>query len=163
TYTHYFDLSNQIPSLVAMYTLDAEAKEKNVTLLPGLALSPAASSCLIKHLHSLLPDADSADIALKPYMRTHCAGSNLTIVENLPEGGFRRRGGMLERCESGDGLVRAELPSGIRRVLRSALGDVEAAYRCTKVPNITTYIVTDIQPMLDGSRREESLPPIQSL
>jgi saccharopine dehydrogenase (NAD+, L-lysine-forming) len=152
-HTHYFDLNNQIPSLVAMYTLDAEAKEKNLTLLPGLALSPAVSNCLVKHLHTLFPDADAVDIALEPFMRRHSPGAHLTIVENILEGGFRRRGGFLERCWFGEGLIEMELPTGSRRLFPGALGDIEAAYRCTGIPNITAYIVTDIPSFSNGVRR----------
>lgn len=150
TQTHYFDLNNEVPSLVAMYTLDAQAKEKNLTLLPGLALSPAASNCLVKHLHNLLPSADSVDIVLDPFMRTYSPGANLTVVENIVQGGFRRRGGALERCWFGNGLIEAKLPTGSRRMLPGALGDVEAVYRSTKLPNITTYIAADLPSVSHG-------------
>jgi saccharopine dehydrogenase (NAD+, L-lysine-forming) len=154
--THYFDLTNQIPSLVAMYTLDAEAKEKNLTLLPGLALSSAVSNCLVEHLHMLLPDADSVDIVLEPFMKDHIPEANLTLAENLAQGGFRRCGGALERYRFGSGLMEAGLPTGIRSVLPSALGDVEAAYRDTKLPNIAAYIATDIPLLFSGVRQTES-------
>lgn len=142
-YTHYFDLTNQIPSLTAIYTLDAEAKEKDVTLLPGLALSPAASNCLVDHLHRVLPDADSVDIALNPFTRNNVPGANLTVMENFVQGGFRRRGGRLERYRTVGELTQASLPTGKHGLLPSALGDVEATYRSTKLPNIMTYIVVD--------------------
>lgn len=152
-HTHYFDLNNDVPSLVAIYTLDAEAKEKDLTLLPGLALSPAASNCLVQHLHTLLPDADSVDIALEPFMRTHSPGANLTIAEIIGQGGLRRRGGVLERCWLSSGLVEAELPTGNRRMLPAALGDIEAVFRSTKLPNITTYMVADFAPVPERLRR----------
>jgi short subunit dehydrogenase-like uncharacterized protein len=155
-HTHYFDLSNEVPSLVAAYTLDGAAKEKDLTLLPGLAFSPAASNCLIKHLHTLLPDADSLDIALEPFMRSESVGANLTMVESIAGGGFRRRGGTLERCWTGNKLIQVALPTGMRMLVPAALGDVEAAYRCTNIPNITTHIVTDIPVAPFRSQEEES-------
>src|SRR5205807_617082 len=100
-------------------------------------------NCLVKHLHTLFPDADSVDIALEPFMKTHSPGTHLTIVENIIEGGFRRRGGVLERRWFGEGLIEMQLPTGSRRMFPGALGDIEAAYRCTGVPNVTAYIVTD--------------------
>lgn len=142
-HTHYFDLTNQVPSLVGIYTLDAEAKEKNLTLLPGLALSPAASNCLVKHLHTLLPNADAVDIVLDPFMQPPTPGASLTIEENIAQGGFRRRDGVLEGNWFGNGLVEMLLPTGTRPMLPSALGDTEAAYRCTNLPNIAAYIVAD--------------------
>ncbi|PWT89829.1 MAG: hypothetical protein C5B54_08265 [Acidobacteria bacterium] len=161
-HTHYFDLTNQVPSLVAIYTLDAEAREKGLTLLPGLALSPAASNCLIKHLHSLLPDADDLHIVVEPFMHEHSPGANLTIAENIVQGGFRRRGGSLERYRIGGELIEADLPSGPRRMLPSALGDVEAAYRCTRLPNITTYIVSEIPTVFGGWQRRARVPAVRS-
>lgn len=160
TYTHYFDLDNQIPSLVAIYTLDADAKERSLTLLPGLAFSPAASNCLVKHLHTLLPGSDSLDIAVDPFVKERIPGANLTIAENIVQGGFRRRGGVLERFCFGSGLMEAGLPTGVRRIVPSSLGDGEAAYRCTHLPNITSYMVTDI-PAEYGSNHPNS--PKQSL
>jgi short subunit dehydrogenase-like uncharacterized protein len=154
-HTHYFDLSNQIPSLVGIYTLDAEAKKRELTLLPGLALSPAASNCLIQHLHSLFPDADCLDIALEPFMKGHTPGANLTVAENIAQRAFRRRRGELERFWLDRTLIEVDLPMGARRVLPSALGDVEAAYRSTRVPNITTYIVSDIPVVPSRSRQIE--------
>ncbi|HEY6349901.1 MAG TPA: hypothetical protein VI636_10875 [Candidatus Angelobacter sp.] len=161
-HTHYFDLNNHIPSLVATYTLDAEAKAKNLTLLPGLALSPAASNCLVQHLHTLLPDADSVDIALEPFMRTHSPGANLTITENIMQGGLRRRGGVLERCRFDSGLIEVQLPTGSRRMLPGALGDIEATFRSTKLPNITTYIVADLWSIPGGFRRTAPADSVRS-
>ena len=158
--THYFDLTNQIPSLVAMYTLDAEAKEKNLTLLPGLALSPAASNCLVKHLHTLLPEADSVDIALDPFIKTYMPGANLTVAENIIHGGFVRRNGVLERSWFGSRLVDMKSPTGSRTLLTAALGDVEAAYRCTRLPDITTYIVAEVPLSVD---RHWEAPPLSTL
>jgi short subunit dehydrogenase-like uncharacterized protein len=162
-HTHYFDLSNQVPSLVGIYTLDAEAKEKNLTLLPGLALSPAASNCLVKHLHTLLPNADALDIVLDPFMRppTH-PGASLTIEENIAQGGFRRRGGVLEGNWFGKGLVKMLLPTGTRPMLPSALGDMEAAYRCTNLPNIAAYIVVDVPPVSGDVASTQTSPAAQS-
>jgi short subunit dehydrogenase-like uncharacterized protein len=150
-HTHYFDLTNQVPSLVAIYTLDAEAKEKGLTLLPGLALSTAASNCLIQHLHSLLPDANDLDIVLEPFLLNHITGANLTIAENIAQSGFRRCGGFLERYPCNK-WVEVDLPTGTRWMLPSALGDVEAAYRCTGLPNITTYVSGGIPAAPRGSR-----------
>jgi short subunit dehydrogenase-like uncharacterized protein len=154
--THYLDLSNEIPSLVALYTLDAAAKAKDLTVLPGLGFSPAASNCLVKYLHTLLPDADSVDIALEPFLETHVPGANLTIAENLAHGGFRRRDGALEHRRFGGRLTERMLPTGLRRLLPSALGDVEAAYRCTKIPNIATYIVAEIPSLLHELQSAEN-------
>jgi len=151
--THYFDLSNQVPSLVAIYMLDAEAKDKNLTLLPGMALSPAASNCLVEHLHTLLPAADSLDIALEPFLETHVPGANLTIAENIVQSGFRRRDGALERYGFGNGMIEVVLPTGVRRMLPSALGDVEAAYYSTKLPNIATYLIVDIPAFSDSFKQ----------
>jgi len=162
-HTHYFDLTNQIPSLVATYTLDAEAKEKNLTLLPGLALSPAVSNCLVEHLHMLLPDADTVDIVLEPFTKRHIPGANLTIVENLAQGGFRRSGGALKRCRSGSRLMEIALPRGKRSLLPSALGDLEAVYRGTKLPNIATYIASDIPPVLSRFQRKRTKPGTRTL
>lgn len=142
--THYFDLSNQVPSLVGIYMLDAQAKDRNLTLLPGLAFSPAASNCLVKHLQSLLPDADTVDIALKPFMRTQSKGANLTLSESLAASGFRRRGGVLERYSHGTGLKEARLPTGRGTMAPAASADAEAAYRCTNIPNIAAYVVSDL-------------------
>lgn len=143
-HTNYFDLNNEIPFLVAAYTLDIEAKEKRLTLLPGLAFSPAASNCLVKHMHTLLPDADTVDIALKPFMRSQTIGANLTILEGVAGGAFRRRGGVLEKYWIDKHLAQVSLPNGIHRLMPAALGDLEAAYRCTNIPNITTHVVADI-------------------
>jgi saccharopine dehydrogenase (NAD+, L-lysine-forming) len=143
-HTHYFDLSNEIPSLTAVYTLDAEAKEKDLLLLPGLAFSPAASNFLVEYLHTLLPGADSLDIALQPFMRTQAIGANLNIFESVMGGVFRRRGGVLERYWIGGPLAQVTLPNGVRTLVPAALGDLEAAYRCTKIPNIMTHVVVDI-------------------
>ncbi len=161
-HTHYFDLSNEVPSLVATYTLDAEAKEKDLTLIPGLAFSPAASNCLIKHLHALLPDADSLDIALEPFMQAEAAGANLTNIENIIGGGFRRRGGALERLKFDGKLIQMALPTGLRTLVPAAVGDVEAAFRCTSIPNITTYIVSDFPPLPCALRGTRITPILQS-
>ena len=150
--THYFDLNNEIASLAAVYTLDAEAKEKRLMLLPGLAFSPAASNFLVKHLHTLLPDADSLNVALRPYMRSDGVGANLTILETIASGAFRRRDGNLERYRINSSLAQVELPDGVYTLLPASLGDLEAAFRCTSIPNITTHLVAGMLPSSDGAR-----------
>lgn len=147
---HYFDVSREVPQSVALHTLDAEAKRKQLTVMPGLGFSASASSCLAKHLYGLMPNADCLEIALEPFSRVHTNGQNLTMLDGIASGGFRRREGKLQRYWLGSACKRARLPTGIRTLVPVPLGDAEAAYHSTGIPNITAHIAIDAPPYTIG-------------
>src|SRR5688572_33240481 len=57
TKKHYVDISGEIPGFEALATMDAQAKEAGIMLLPGAGFDVVPSDCLAAHLKKRLPEA----------------------------------------------------------------------------------------------------------
>lgn len=146
--SHYIDVSNEIPSLRAIYALGGAANAGGVVLLPGAGFGTTASSCLSQFLHERMPAADHLDIVVAPYTRTRSAAASRTVFQVVGRGGYTRRNGELCSHRLGRGSRRMSLPQGNYTIVPAPLGDLEAAYRVTGIKNITTYFTTRNAPLL---------------
>jgi short subunit dehydrogenase-like uncharacterized protein len=145
TGTHYLDLTGEIPVYQALVARDAEAKAKQVMLLPGVGFDVVPTDCLALYLKQRLPSATRLVLAFRIQGPSSLPpGTLATIIELIPSMGGATvvRDGQLETApisiktrmiDFGDGPVRAmRLPWA---------GDVFMAFRSTGIPNIEEYPV----------------------
>lgn len=145
---HYLDISNEIPVFQSVRTHDSEARQRGVALIPGVGFGVVASDGLAQHVAAEVPDAKELEIAIYSYTQGSSAGADKTRLEVLARGGWVRRQGQLVKVAMGSGAKRLQFPSGERTILPIPAGDLEAAFYNTGIPNITTYGVFSIPPLL---------------
>ena len=136
---HYLDVTGEAEVFEAVLGRDQEAKERGITLLPGVGFDVVPSDCLAALLKEKLAAATSLELAFAPLGRTS-PGTMKSSIESLPKGGLVRRGGKLTKVPSAY-LVR-EIPFADkpRTCMSVPWGDVATAWRSTAIPDITVYM-----------------------
>src|SRR6059058_4580809 len=61
--THYLDITGEITVFESIMAIDAEARRRGVTLLPGVGFDVVPTDCLAAMLARRLPDADDLTLA----------------------------------------------------------------------------------------------------
>ena len=137
--THYIDITGEIEVFEQLQTLDEQATEASVTLLPGAGFDVAASDCLAAYLQQEMPDATQLRLAF-------CGeggaspGTLKTMVEMLAKGGQVRREGKIVRVAAGYRQRGIVFSDGQRRhCMTIPWGDVSTAYRSTGIADIRVY------------------------
>lgn len=160
TGTHYIDITGEIDVLEQIYARDDEAAQAEVVLLPGGGFDVVPTDCLAAMLAERLPGAVELDLAffsaggISP-------GTLKTAIEGAGTGGRARVDGELRSVPLGHKTQVAEFPSGPRRVTAIPWGDVSSAYRSTRIPTITTYMVVPGGDLL--GRGQQFLAPLLNM
>jgi len=139
TYTHYLDVTGEIPVFEELERYDAAARSRNVMVMPGVGFVVVATDCLSAHVARRLPGAQRLAIGIS--RTTYLSrGSARTIVElwsNLVH--IRRQGRLLPTPV---GSLEREFDYGAGPRLSAAVSwpDVITAFRTTGIPNIAVYL-----------------------
>jgi short subunit dehydrogenase-like uncharacterized protein len=131
---HYLDITGEIDVFEALAARDAEARARDVILLPGVGFDVVPSDCLAAHLKRRLPDATH----LKLYLSLGAnmsRGTAKTMIEAIAAGTrLRRHGRLVARGRAEEGTC--DFGEGERPTIQVSWGDVSTAYRSTGIPNI---------------------------
>ena len=135
---HYLDITGEIAVFESIMRLDAEAKRRNVTLLPGVGFDVVPTDCLAAMLAARLPDADDLVLAFSGGGGIS-AGTLKTIIEGIGDGGAIRRNGRIVKVPTLFDVREIPFPSRPRTAMTIPWGDVSTAYHTTAIPNIRVY------------------------
>ncbi len=158
---HYLDITGEINVFESVMARDAEARKRNVTLLPGVGFDVVPTDCLAAMLAQRLPGAKELSLAFKGGAGLS-AGTQKTILEGLREGGAIRRDGLIVRVPTLFDTREIPFPSGPRLAMTIPWGDVATAYYSTKIPNIRVYRATSPR-AVSRLRRIQRLLPLLGL
>jgi short subunit dehydrogenase-like uncharacterized protein len=164
---HYLDITGEISVFESIMALDAEAKRRSVTLLPGVGFDVVPTDCLAAMLARRLPDAQELILAFKGGVGLS-AGTQKTIIEGLRVGGAIRHDGRIVRVPTLYEVREIPFPSGTRLAMTIPWGDVATAFHSTAIPNIRVYRATSPRAVARLRRVQRllpvlSLPPIRQL
>ncbi len=137
----YLDITGEVDVFERLAALDDEARDADVTLLPGVGFDVVPSDCLAAYLAERAEDPYYLAVGLRS-MTSISPGTARTVVEGLGKSGVIRRDGELRDVPAawktrnidfgdGDGTVSA---------VSMPLGDVSTAYRSTGIENIEGYV-----------------------
>jgi short subunit dehydrogenase-like uncharacterized protein len=118
---------------------DAEARERGVTLLPGVGFDVVPTDCLAAMLHDELPDANELWLAFAMRGGSLSRGTAKTMLEGLGIGGAIRRDGKIIVVPHLFDVRSIPFPSGPRMAVTIPWGDVSTAFHTTGIPNIRVY------------------------
>lgn len=152
TGTHYLDITGEIDVFEGLAARDADAKAKNVMLLPGVGFDVVPSDCLAAHMKRRLPDA----VQLKLFiggLGNVSRGTAKTMVEGIDKGTrVRRDGKFVTMSRANEDSV--DFGEGAKRTIGVSWGDVATAYHSTEIPNIEVHF--EALPQLAAAQRMPS-------
>ena len=137
----YLDITGEVDVFERLASLDDEARDAGVTLLPGVGFDVVPTDCLAASVAEDVEDPYYLAVAVRS-LSSVSPGTARTVVEGLGTSGVVRRDGALDdvppawktrHVDFGDGRGSVEATS-------MPLGDVTTAYRSTGVENIECYV-----------------------
>ncbi|MEU7096530.1 saccharopine dehydrogenase NADP-binding domain-containing protein [Kitasatospora aureofaciens] len=141
TGTAYLDLANERAAVRALLDRDAEARERDATLVTGAGFGPAATEALVLALLGTGVGATAVKVATAPHSAHDTDGVRGTVAEAMAEGATRYRAGELVRAPLGEGATTLTFGGAARTVIPVPVGDLEAAREASGAPEVTAYAV----------------------
>jgi short subunit dehydrogenase-like uncharacterized protein len=164
---HYLDITGEIAVFEACFARDAQARERNVALLPGVGFDVVPSDCLAATLAAALPGAASLEMAFATAGGIS-RGTTLTAVTQLGADCLVRRGGAIVPVPLGSLARPVAFRDKTRTVMAIPWGDVSTAFHSTAIPNITVFLAVPrrapgVMKLLSASAPLLSTRPVQAL
>lgn len=138
---HYLDITGEIAVFERVARLDAEAKARGITMIPGVGFDVVPTDCLAAHLKARLPGATQLVLAFTGGTGPS-QGTALTVVEGLGQGGAIRTGGRIVAVPVAWRTRIIDFGDKARLCVTIPWGDVSTAFHSTGIPDITTYMST---------------------
>jgi short subunit dehydrogenase-like uncharacterized protein len=132
----YLDITGELQVFEALFARDADAKAKQVALIPGVGFDVVPTDCLAAWVASRLPGAQSLEIAIA-ILGQPSAGTVKSLLGLLPIGGKVRRDGALVSFPIGKGVHRVRFSSRESWAVPVPIADLITAWHSTKIPNVT--------------------------
>jgi saccharopine dehydrogenase (NAD+, L-lysine-forming) len=136
---HYLDITGEIAVFEACFARDAEARDRGVTVLPGVGFDVVPSDCLAASLKAALPGATHLELAFAS-QGSPSKGTSITMVEGLPHGGAVRVDGRIRPDPAASRVREVRFRDRPRLAVAIPWGDVSTAFRSTAIPNIVLYM-----------------------
>lgn len=148
--THYIDLANDLPAVLALLDRAAAARAAGRTLVTGAGFGVTATESVVAHLCAGRPVPSSVRVDMIPSLdgTGGVVGQALaaTILEGLPGvpgggrfSGRRYRNGNLVRAAIGGDRMHLALPDGsVVTTALMPLGELAAAQRASRAPSVVS-------------------------
>lgn len=154
---HYLDITGEIAIFEAVFRRDAEAKQRNIALIPGVGFDVVPTDCLAAMLHARLPDANELWLAFSSRGGVS-RGTMKTMIEGAGLGSAIRRNGKITRVPQLWDVREIPFGPGPRLATTIPWGDIATAYRTTGIPNIRTYSAQSKGALKSMRRMKRFLP-----
>jgi short subunit dehydrogenase-like uncharacterized protein len=140
TKTNYLDITGEMPVMHLAFSLDGNAKENGIVILPSVGFDIIPTDCLAKRLSEKMPDAISLKLGFLNKRGKISRGTLLTSLGFLGGMGRIRRDGKLIESEIGEFVVDIKLKNFSFTGISIPWGDVYSSFRSTKIPNVEVYL-----------------------
>jgi len=141
TGTHYLDVTGEIEVFETLAERDQQAREADVTVLPGVGFDVVPTDCLAAHLAGRVADPTRLALGFEAAGGLS-PGTAKTALRGVGTSGAVRRAGRIERVPVGADTRRIDFGNGERLGMSVPWGDVSTAYHTTGIQNVTVYMAT---------------------
>ncbi len=140
TNTHYLDITGEIEVFELCATYDAQAKAKNIMIMPGVGFDVVPSDSLAAFLKQQLPDATHLRLAFAGVGAMLSHGTAITMTRNIEKGGAIRKDGKITPVPAAYQSETIAFSQQKLLCMTIPWGDVSTAYYTTGIPNIMVYM-----------------------
>lgn len=156
TGTHYLDITGEWQVFEMLRRCDAEARNSNIVVLPGVGFDVVPTDCVAATLADACPEATALSLGFVG-LGALSRGTALTALRGWGEGSLMRRNGELVRIPAGTHTRQVDIAGRTRTLTAIPWGDISTAYHSTGIPTIAVY--TQLPPALRWMlRASESIP-----
>ncbi len=140
TNTNYLDITGEIDVLEKAWTLNEQAKEKGITILPAVGFDVIPTDCLAAKLKEQMPGAVNLKLGFEGKGAKTSRGTNLTTLESIDGTGKIRRDGKIVDSKIGDLTYEIKNDRIDFQGIAIPWGDVSTAYHSTGIPNVEVHL-----------------------
>jgi short subunit dehydrogenase-like uncharacterized protein len=134
---HYVDLANELDPVMALLSLDRQAREAGCVLVTGAGFGVAATEAVVLAVRGEHGPAAAARVAAMPFVDGVGPAVVASVMNAMAGGGRRYVDGRIERCRLGEGFARTPLPDGSWvATFAVPTGELEAARRASGAGNV---------------------------
>ena len=134
---HYVDLANELDPVMALLSLDRQAREAGCVLVTGAGFGVAATEAVVLAVRGEHGPAAAARVAAMPFVDGVGPAVVASVINAMAGGGRRYVDGRIERCRLGEGFARTPLPDGSwGATFAVPTGELEAARRASGASNV---------------------------
>lgn len=137
--THYLDITGELDVFENIFAFDEQAKLNNICLIPGVGFDVVPTDALSLHLKEKHPTADQLELYIEPKGGLS-PGTIKTLLEGFGKSSRIRKNGHLSELED----FKVKNWGGLKRAVPISFGDLSSAFRSTEIPNIQTYLITNV-------------------
>ena len=135
---HYLDLGGEWRVIAAMMARNAEARDAGIAVLPGAALTPAATDCLLLAAVERWPDTAALRLGISA-AEVVSRGSVATMAGMADPGTVIRRGGALQMIPAGSLTQMFDFGAGPAETVATDWASVVTAGPLTGVGDIAVF------------------------
>jgi short subunit dehydrogenase-like uncharacterized protein len=135
---HYLDVSGEVLAIDGASRRTDDARRRRIMLMPAIGFDVVASDCLAAHATRRTRSPRRLFIGISGLVLLS-RGSAMTIIQQLTDPVWVRRGGVLTQVGPGSLERVFDYGDGPRASVAVSWGDVASAYFTTGVPDITVY------------------------
>ena len=136
---HYLDITGEISVFEYAHSLNRQAMNAGIMLLPGCGFDVVPTDSMASWLHELLPDATHFELAFVSIGGGVSHGTASSMVNKLGEGGAIRKDGVIIHHPLGKFGKWVDIEGKKFFVMSIPWGDVSTAFYTTGIPNIIIY------------------------
>jgi short subunit dehydrogenase-like uncharacterized protein len=136
--THYLDLGGEWRVIADLFKRDAEARAAGIAVLPGAALTPAATDCLLLAAVERWPDTRALRLGVSA-AQVVSRGSVATMAGLADPGTVIRRGGALQMIPAGSLTQMFDFGAGPSEAAATDWASVVTAGPLTGVGDIAVF------------------------
>lgn len=136
--THYLDLGGEWRVIQALFARDAEARAAGIAVLPGAALTPAATDCLLLAAVERWPDTRALKLGISA-AQVVSRGSVATMAGLADPGTVIRRKGALAMVPAGSLTAMFDFGAGPQETVATDWASVVTGGALTGVPDIAIF------------------------
>jgi short subunit dehydrogenase-like uncharacterized protein len=135
---HYLDITGEIEVFSYIASLDKEAQQSGVVLMPGVGFDVVPTDCLSAKLKERLPDGEQLVLAFQGSSGIS-RGTALSMARRYHNGGMIRQNGKLINVPIAHEVKEIAFGGMNRLCMTIPWGDVYTAYFTTGIPNIKVF------------------------
>ncbi len=135
----YLDLTGEVPVIEDLFRRHREVRDRGIAAVPAVGFDVVPTDSLAQRLRDTLGAGFLLELAFQS-PGGPSRGTLRTILEQIPMGSLRRRGGVLIHGRLGEGGRTIPFPDGDRYAIPIPWGDLATAYRTIGAVDIVTYM-----------------------
>lgn len=158
---HYLDITGELEVFEACQALDAEAKARDIVVLPGVGFDVVPTDCLAARLNAAMPGGSLLELAFAGGGGPS-RGTKKTMQRGQHLGGAVRSEGAIVRVPTAWKSAAIPFRDRTRQSVTIPWGDVSTAYWSTHIPNIHVYLALPSRERPSDAQSAGSSAPVKA-